>query len=70
MLEKMGLGSKYLHQMIYNKLLSFQYFTRKTKKAEVVEEVKTYLKSETSKVRNIKRAIKYTQIQLLLVVNC
>ena len=56
--------------MIYNKLLSFQYFTRKTKKAEFVEEVKTYLKSETSKVRNIKRAIKYAQIQLLLVVNC
>ena len=64
MFKQMGLGRKWFHQIIYNKLLNFKYSNRKTnkkqKKNEVVEEIKTYLNSE------IKRAMKYTQILLLL----
>ena len=49
--------------MIYDKLLSLKYSARKTKnktkKTEAVEE-------NLPKLRNIKRAMKYTQIQFLL----
>ena len=55
--------------MIYNKLLSFKYSTRKTNEKETKKTNCGCRRSKgLSKLRNIKRAMKYTQLQLLLLV--